>query len=152
MARPLEYSEDIIKKTEEYLDLCQDVEDEFHKTRGEKSDSYERVLRVKLPSIEGLALYLEVTRPTIYDWKTRFPEFSYIVDKLLAKQAELLINNGVGGLYNHSIAKLLLTKHGYVERNELTGKDGEKLELGVVILPKKDESTLETSTQTGDRA
>ena len=42
----------------------------------------------------------------------------------------------------------MLTKHGYSDKQELMGKDGEKLELGVVILPKRDESTLGSPTKT----
>lgn len=35
---------------------------------------------------------------------------------------------------------------GYSNRNELSGPDGAELNWGVVVLPKKDESTLETTT------
>ncbi len=37
------------------------------------------------------------------------------------------MNNGLSGDYNPTIAKVLLTKHGYREGIEATGKDGEKL-------------------------
>lgn len=39
---------------------------------------------------------------------------------------------------------------GYSNRTEMTGPDGDKLELGVVILPQRNENTLETSTETGN--
>lgn len=37
---------------------------------------------------------------------------------------------------------------GYTKRNEQTGKDGEALQLGVIMLPTKDDNTLATTTET----
>lgn len=127
--RPLEYTPDIPNKVLEYLDMCQDEEDEFHQTRGEKSDGYQRLVRVKLPTIEGLAVYLNIHKKTVYDWEDKFPEFSHVIDILRQKQANSLINNGLSGNYNATIAKVLLTKHGYREAvdTDLTTK-GDKLE------------------------
>lgn len=131
--RPIEYSADIITKAQEYLDSCSNEEDEFHHTRGLKSDSFDRILRVKLPSIEGLAVHLKIARSTIYEWEQalaedgkslKYPEFSDIIEKLRAKQAEMLINNGISGDYNPVITKVLLTKHGYREGKEVSGPDG----------------------------
>ncbi len=67
--RPPVYSKEIVSKTREYLDKCVDGIEEYHKTRGEKSDGYERLVRVKLPTIEGLAVHLKVSRETIYAWE-----------------------------------------------------------------------------------
>lgn len=127
VGRPTTYNEEILTKTEQYIKNCIDQEIEFHKTRGEKSDSYERIVKVNLPTIEGLALYLNVARSSIYLWIDEHKDFSDIIEKLQAKQAEMLINSGLSGSYNPTIAKVLLTKHGYREGNEVTGKDGEKL-------------------------
>jgi hypothetical protein len=126
--RPTSYSPEIIPLTEEYLEKCQDAEDEFHSTRGEKSDGYQRILRVKLPTIEGLAVHLGVDRKTIYEWESVHKEFFHIIERLRTKQAEALINNGLSGDYNPVISKVLLTKHGYIEKKEtdITSK-GESL-------------------------
>ena len=97
VGRPTTYHKSYIKLTEEYINSCEDEEDEFHKTRGEKSDSYERVIRVKIPTVEGLAGYINVARSTIYLWKEEHQEFSDIIDKLLEKQADMLISNGLSG-------------------------------------------------------
>jgi hypothetical protein len=70
-----------------------------------------------------------VNRDTIYDWETKEPEFSDILGKLRAKQAHMLITNGLSGDYNPTIAKVLLTKHGYREGQEVTGKDGGALSV-----------------------
>jgi hypothetical protein len=127
MARPIEYNPEIITRSEEYIASCEDQEDEYHATRGDKSDSYQRIIRVKVPTIEGLAVHLDVSRDTLYEWEKLYCEFSDIMEKLRAKQADRLINNGLSGDYNPTIAKVLLTKYGYREGIEQTGKDGKDL-------------------------
>jgi len=127
MGRPIEYSEDILIKAKEYINSCVDEEDEYHKTRGDKSDGYERLIKVKLPTIEGLAVYLGIARHTVYDWQEKYPDFLRIIDELQAIQADRLINNGMSGDYNPTIAKVLLTKHGYREGQEISGPNGKDL-------------------------
>jgi hypothetical protein len=127
--RPLTYSKDIIEKAKEYVDKCEDEEYERIRTEGTASTTYELKLKVKLPTIEGMALYLGVRRETLYDWESKYKEFSNIIDKLRQKQADTLISKGLSGDYNPTIAKVLLTKHGYREGLEQTGKDGESLLL-----------------------
>lgn len=112
--RPTEYDESFVELTEEYLRSCVDVDED-------RESNIKR--QVKLPSIEGLALYLEVVKATIYDWEEKHKEFSYVIDKLRQKQAEKLLNNGLAGTYNHTIAKVLLTKHGYREGIDNTTND-----------------------------
>jgi hypothetical protein len=85
-----------------------------------------------LPTIEGLAVHLCVARQTLYDWANPssahyHPEFAELKEQLLALQASMLIQNGLKNEYNASITKLMLTKHGYADRQELTGVDGSKL-------------------------
>lgn len=113
--RPTVYSEKITSKSREYLSVCVDEIEEYHKTRGEKHNSYERLVKVNLPTIEGLASHLGVARSTLYAWRDKYIEFSDILEALLAQQAVSLINNGLSGNYNSTIAKLLLMKHGYKE-------------------------------------
>ena len=123
--RPTEYNEEILTKARQYLSECVDDEDEFHSTRGEKSDGYQRLVRVRIPTIEGLAVYLKINRCTVYDWKEKYQKFSDIFEELLAKQADRLLNNGLSGNYNSTIAKVMLTKHGYREGidQSTNGKD-----------------------------
>ena len=108
LGRPLDYNVATIDKANEYIKSCQDTLDQYGKSI------------VKLPSISGLALYLDVTRETVYDWKSKYPEFSYILGRILLLQEEKLINSGLGGQYNSAIAKLALGKHGYHEKNDTT--------------------------------
>lgn len=82
--------------------------------------------RMMLPTIEGLALRLNVNQDTIHDWITKEEqtelqaEFSEVVRRLKSAQAEKLVQNGLRGTYNATIAKLILSgKHGYVEKSEV---------------------------------
>jgi len=125
--RPVEYTPEFTMNAKLYLASCVDSIEEFHKTRGDASDTYERHVKVKLPSIEGLAVYLKIHKDTIYEWEKIHPEFSDVLNDLRHQQADKLIVNGLSGDYNPTIAKLLLAKHGYVEKSELTGAEGKAL-------------------------
>lgn len=130
MARPVEMIEDkMVEKVREYLALCGNSfvlpKVEYQQT-GETKDftSVKPVLQVKLPSIEGLAVYLKVGRESIYRWEKdidpvtkelKYPVFCDIIAELRAIQGEMLINSGLSGQYSPVIAKVLLTKHGYRE-------------------------------------
>ncbi len=112
--RPTDYSEDILDKAKEYLASCEDVE--IEKEVGNRT---EYRLNVKLPTIEGLAVYLRVSRDTIYEWAKHHKEFSDTLEDLRAEQADKLINQGLAGNYNSTIAKLVLSSnHGMREKSE----------------------------------
>lgn len=107
VGRPTDYSPEIIDKTIAYIEKCEEDKD--------------------LPSVAGLAVYLNCARRTIYNWGDENPEFLHILEKLLATQEVKLINGGLKGTYNSTISKLILTKHGYADKveSDLTsnGKD-----------------------------
>ena len=73
-----------------------------------------------IPSIAGLAVYLKIARETVYDWSRKYPEFSDIVTLLLSKQEQVLIQKGLIGDFNASITKVILTKHGYSDKQDMT--------------------------------
>ena len=110
VGRPSVYGADIIDKSVEYLNRFE-----------EKGDVY--------PSLAGLALHIGVTRKTVHVWMQdeNKPEFCYIAESILAKQEHSLTNNGLTGKFNSSITKLLLSKHGYSDKSEITGGDGKPL-------------------------
>jgi len=106
--RPPKFGPEMIKKAQEYLDSCEDYYDENT-----------RRIVVDVPKAEGMALYLGVTRDTLYDWASKNSQFSYILSQMNQKQANRVINNSLSGAYNATIAKLLLGKHGYKESSEV---------------------------------
>ena len=120
VGRPTDYNEQILKDTESYIESCEDEVTQVVTGESEKGfTTYKEKVRVKLPSIEGLAFKLRVNRDTIYEWEKKYPEFSDIINVLRAKQAERLINMGLSGDYNAFITKALLGKHGYSDRQEI---------------------------------
>ncbi len=88
-----------------------------------------------IPTIEGLSVYLNVSRSTIYKWKGENQEFSDILEDLMARQAKELFSNGLRGDFNPTITKLILTKHGYSDRVEqdVTSSDGALAPTSIVL-------------------
>lgn len=120
--RPSLYSETKLAMARDY------VSNEHWKTEGDV-----------IPTIEGLALYLGVSRETIYAWASQEDkqDFSDTIAKVQAQQAKIIMNKGLTGDFQSVVSKLILSaKHDYREKNEtdLTSK-GEA--LGVVVLPAK---------------
>lgn len=124
--RPTKYSKKYVDLVYKYVDdfAVDDIE-EFHKTRGEKSDTYERVLTVKLPTIEGFSLYAKIAESTLYLWQEKHQEFSEALAYLKKHQKQRIIENAMAGRYNQSIARLVLShNHGMVEKKEVDHTSG----------------------------
>ena len=107
VGRPTKYSKEVLERVENYLD------DFF---QGSIKDEV-------IPSIEGFSAYSKIPRRTIYDWKGKHKEFSHILEDLLSIQAKLTMNKGLTGEWNSNIVKLLLGKHGYKEKSDITSDD-----------------------------
>jgi hypothetical protein len=107
MARPTKLTKELVEKASKYIDET--------KMGGQFFGD--------LPTIEGLAIYLDIRRSTIYEWEagstTLQKQFSDIVDDVKTHQAYKLVGKGLKGEYNAAITKLMLSKHGYVEKSEV---------------------------------
>jgi hypothetical protein len=103
VGRPTEYGPDILTRAAKYLGSA-------WKDDGDV-----------IPTIEGLSLYLDISRDTVYEWAKHDDkkEFSDIVERILSKQARTLANSGLAGKFNAPITKLMLSKHGYTEKSEV---------------------------------
>jgi len=99
-----------------------------------------------LPTIEGLALHLHINRDTLYAWEKESQDFSDILEELRQAQANKLMQNSLQNRYNPTISKLLLSKHGYIEKREddITS-GGEK--LGVQLSPEQAAQLLKARNQ-----
>jgi len=98
--RPTKYSKRIIEKANEYL-----------KTYKEKGDV--------IPTVAALSIELKINRETLYAWASKHSDFSNIMTELKNVQERELINGSVNGSMNSTIAKLILHKHDYSERQQI---------------------------------
>jgi hypothetical protein len=99
VGRPSKYTPDLIAKAREYADNNHDF-----------------------PMIAELALELEVSRDTLYAWALEpdKQEFSDILEKVMAKQEVKLAKGALVGDYHAGFAKMMMTKHGYSDRQDIT--------------------------------
>lgn len=108
--RPTKYDPIYIKKVDEYLE-----------TTGREQTS--------LAKIVGFALYIGVSKSTLWEWSEKYKEFSSALDKIMEVQENTLIDDGIygGKEVNATIVKLLLmNNHGMREKNDTTS-DGKAL-------------------------
>lgn len=98
--RPTKYIPEIIyPKIEEYISEC-----------GREA--------TELPTVEGLAIKLDVNPDTLFEWSKVHPEFSESIKKILARQKKQLMNDGMygGKEVNAAMAIFLLkANHGMNE-------------------------------------
>lgn len=73
-----------------------------------------------VPTVAGLARFLNVSRETMYEWGRVHPEFSDTLSALMDEQQEKLIQGGLGGDFNATIAKLMLANHGFHDKADNT--------------------------------
>jgi DNA-binding transcriptional regulator YiaG len=118
--RPTKLTKELVEKAKTYLSTCEDTVLETEKG----GISY---VNVKLPMVADLALYLGISKSTVYDWcqeredieDNLAQEFSDIVKEINQEQEKRLINKGLGGLYAPKIAGMIMSKHGYSEKQEI---------------------------------
>lgn len=109
--RPTKYDPAFIKEIDVYLKMRKD------------KISKHGVIIVDLPTIEDFATHLDVNKTTLYEWRKEHTEFSNSLDKILAEQQKRLLNMGLSGHYNSTIAKLILSNnHNMKDQTENTIK------------------------------
>ena len=114
VGRPTLYNDAILAKAKYYLDN--------YKSHGHV-----------VPQIAGLARVLGVRRETLYAWakEENKEEFSNILEEIMSEQEISLINGGLGGDFNSNITKMMLTKHGYSDRQEIDHTTGGEKFTGI---------------------
>lgn len=133
--RPTEYKAEYVEKVDEYLNESQDEEKQVVKQSSDKYEMYDNKLKVNLPTIEGFALFIGVSKRSLYDWEKQHPDFLHALDKIRTEQQKRLIDNGLSGDYNSTIAKLILSSnHGMRERADVTSDDKEINQVLVKIM------------------
>ncbi len=75
-----------------------------------------------IPSLVGLCAVIKRAKSTIYDWAKRDDnEFSDILEAINEKQQLILVGKGLTGDFNSNIAKLVLGKHGFHDKQDIAG-------------------------------
>jgi len=113
--RPTKYKKEYCALVDEYILENQDEEINSNK------------IKVKLPTIGGFALFINTPERTVYDWKDAHEEFSQSLEKIVKEQQKRLINSGLSGEYNSTIAKLILSSnHGMSDKvsQDINNPDG----------------------------
>lgn len=74
-----------------------------------------------VPQVAGLAIAMGISRETVYAWAADEDkqEFSDILTRVRALQERGLVNRGLSGEFNPAITKMMLTKHGYSDKQDL---------------------------------
>lgn len=110
VGRPTKYCPELLDAAQEYLNIYEDLDQ-------------------VIPTIEGLSLYLDISRDTLYNWcdDENKKEFSYTVRRLIKIQKQVLLNKGLEGKFNAKITQLLLgANHSVIEKSsqEISGPNG----------------------------
>jgi hypothetical protein len=98
--RPTKYVPGSSMLLETYLAGCVDV-----------FDVPTRLWHIRLPTIEGFALYLGIHRDTLYAWAKKYPECRDAMDKLMSIQFTRLVNGGLSKRYSSWLVILMLRRN-----------------------------------------
>jgi hypothetical protein len=116
--RPTDYNEEVQKKATDYLFRYEEIGD-------------------VIPSVEGLSIFLQVARKTIYNWAKdeNKTEFLHTLDQINVVQKKVLLEKGLKGDFNSNITKLALGNHGMSEKihNEMSAPGGGPIQTTTVI-------------------
>jgi hypothetical protein len=104
--RPSDYSEEMLAKAQDYLHNFEAQGD-------------------VIPSVAGLACWIGCNKQTLYNWAEQNREFFGTLEAIKHKQEVLCLNNGISGVFNSTITKLVLANHGYSEKQEIDHRSGD---------------------------
>ena len=125
VGRPTKYTPELLVKAHEYVDGAWKEDD-------------------AVPMIVGLALHCDISKALVYEWMKNADkeEFLDIARKVEAMQEKHLAKGGLSNEFNANITKLLLSKHGYSDKQEIdhTSTDGS-------MSPKQTEDDLRAELQ-----
>jgi hypothetical protein len=101
VGRPTKYNDEINQRAKEYIDTAFIAEGDA------------------VPMAAGMACFLGVSKRTIYYWADENPEFLHTLDEMQAKQERMLASKGLSGDFNSVITKLMLSNHGYSDKQNI---------------------------------
>lgn len=103
-----------------------------------------------VPSVAGLSVYLDIAKSSIYKYKAENARFSDTLERIESKQEQMLLKGGLMGDFNPTITKLMMSNHGYSEKQHIdnTSSDGSmKPVFNIVGVSPDDTSASGDSTE-----
>src|SRR5699024_3693607 len=103
-----------------------------------------------VPTVAGLSVYLDIAKSSIYKYRDESDRFSDTLERIESLQESKLVNGGLLGDFNATIAKLMLSNHGYSEKQQIdnTSSDGSmKPVFNIVGVSPDDNSASGDSTE-----
>jgi len=100
VGRPTKYSDDLQRQADEYIFKYTEVGD-------------------VIPSRVGLCCYLGISKQTSFQYEKDYPEFLATLSCIEAMQERTALNRGLDGTFNAAITKLVLSNHGYSDKQQL---------------------------------
>lgn len=95
-----------------------------------------------VPSVAGLAIYLGVNKTTLYEFarvnSDLGRDFSNTLASVKEKQEKMLISGGLSGNMNATITKVMLSNHGYSEKQEIDHRTPDGMQLQVSEISDED--------------
>lgn len=89
------------------------------------------VVAQTLPTFQGFARKIGVSRDTLLEWCEKHGEFSDAYARAREMQEEILVVNAMGGLYNAQFAQFFAKNClGYREKQEVAGDMGIEIVMG----------------------
>lgn len=105
--RPTLYNGDMLENVKQYIKHFQNPDNSKIKT-----------IEV-IPTVAGLAIFLGVSKRTLYNWSDSNPELLHTLEELQDTQESILVSNGLTGSFNANISKLVLANHGYSDKQNI---------------------------------
>lgn len=125
--RPSEYNPAFVEALETYLDTYKELDE-------------------VIPTREGFAISIGVSKPTVNRWGSEHPELFAALELLDARQARELQNQGLLGTYNPTITKLMLSaNHGMREKTDITTNDKDMPAVAGFTFIRNDDDTADNS-------
>lgn len=118
--RPTKLDDDMIEKANAYAFEYENFQDE-------------------VPTAAGLARMLGVAKSTVYLWAETDEGFSDALETIKSEQERVLVSKGLNSSFNSTITKLLLTNHGYSDKQQVTHSAGDDAPVFEIAMVKPNE-------------
>lgn len=78
-----------------------------------------------VPSVAGLACYLDIPRSSLYNYKGQSDRLLDTIERIEQLQEKLLLKGGLLGDFNPTITKLMMSNHGYSDKQEVDNRSSD---------------------------